>query len=181
MKPTATWPGRQPARPAARASASVTGMPGWFGTQPGHVGALQVGEHAGGQDRLGGAGDRQVRERHRRDRLRSGRTASRAARRRRSWNRSGWMPNSIAVASAAALMPDVAGDARRDDPAAAVSGERPAIEPVDAVADERHHERHVEGVGAVRQHAAVAEEQRLEQQRDARRRSPPPTGPSRSR
>jgi hypothetical protein len=69
------------------------------------------------------------------------------------WNSSGWTPNSTAAQRAAALM--------------AGAGERVVAvdqRPVGGAADERHDDRHVEGLGPVGQDAAVAEEERLDQQ-----------------
>jgi len=60
---------------------------------------------------------------------------------------------------------DVTGNAGGDHAAAGMRGRAPAEQPVDAVSNERQHERHVEAIGANGGDAAVSEQQRLDYQR----------------
>ena len=130
--------------------------------------ALQVGEDAERQDQLDAPGHRQVGQRHRGD--------------RRAEVERGVERRSVGAAEQRRLQAELDGRAQRrrveprvgTEPGAQRASRRgqrrPAGDhPVDAVSDERHHERHVEGVGTVGQHAAITEEQGLDEQGDRHR------------
>jgi hypothetical protein len=129
---------------------------------------LQVGDHTGGEHRFDGAGHREVGQRHRGNRLRE---VERRVQRRavRGVEQRRLQAEFDRRAQRGRVEPDVR--AGPGGERAAAVGERHAVgeRAVDGVADDRHHESHVERVRAEREHAAVAEEERLDGERDAHR------------
>ena len=82
------------------------------------------------------------------------------------WNSAGCTPNSTAVQQRGRVEADVATDAGRDRPPPRAQRRTAREREVHAVADERHDEGHVQRVRTEREHTTVAEEERLDRERD---------------
>ncbi len=131
--------------------------------QDGHVRPLEVRDDADGERGLDEPGHEQVRPEHRRHGLREmERRVQRYA--VRVLEQVGLDPELDGGAQGGGIDPDVATDARGEGSAGRRQRRVAGQDPVDRVADHGHDERHVEAVRRVREHAAVAEEQRLDQQ-----------------
>ena len=130
--------------------------------------SLQVRDDAHGQRELDPARDREMRQRHRGNRL----TQMERRVQRSSVGgveEHGLKPELDRGCQGRGVETGVAADAGRE----CASTRRQRCSPRDceiyAIADEWHDERHIQGIRAIREHSAVAEEQCLDRERDRNR------------
>ena len=127
--------------------------------------SLQVREDAHGQRELDPAGDREMRQRHRRNRLtQMERRVQRSA--VGGVEQHGLEPELDRGCQRRRVETGVATDPGREGASPGGQRRSPRDREIYAIADEWHDERHIQGIRTIREDSAVAEEQGLNGERD---------------